>query len=265
MNKQIPRKIVGPHNIDICALIFASLLGDSYGEKRNGSTRFILQQEESNVTYLMWFHKYLATRGYCSPKKPRLKIRIGAGGKVRFFYRVRTYSFASLNWIYDAFYQNGSTKKPKASPVCPKPKGQCLDFCFNSTCNNFSNKKNKAFFKEVPKELIWTLLTPLALAVWIMDDGTPLGTFSENAGLKIATHCFQEQDIWFLCNVLNHKYNLYARPHCVKKNGVKTNGDGNQFVVYIPKSGMPQLGRLISAYIVPSMHRKLNGYYFVNS
>jgi hypothetical protein len=204
----------GPHNIDIYSLIFGSLLGDSYAEKRNGSTRIILQQEESNVSYLMWFHQYLATRGYCSLKKPRLGTRIGLKNKVRFFYRVRTYSFASFNWIYEAFYPN--------------------------------SKK-----KEVPKVLCaWTLLTPLALAVWIMNNGTPV-----SAGLKIATHAFTERDILFLCDVLNKKYNLYARPHC----------DKHQFVVYIPKAGMPKLSDLISTYMVPSMHRKLNGYYLVRN
>ena len=204
-------KINGPHNIDIYSLIFGSLLGDSYAEKRNGSTRFILQQEESNVSYLMWFHKYLATRGYCSPKKPKLETRIGPKGRVRFFYRVRTFSFASFNWIYDAFYSDSK-------------------------------------IKEVPKDASWTLLTPLALAVWIMDDSTPVG-----AGLKIATNAFKEEDVLFLCDVLNKKYNLYAQPH----------RDRHQFVVYIPKTGMPQLGHLVSAHMVPSMHRKLNGYYFV--
>jgi len=210
-------KAMGPHNIDICSLIFGSLLGDSYGEKRNGSTRFILQQEESNVTYLMWFHKYLATRGYCCPKKPILKTRIGAGGKVRFFCRIRTYSFASFNWIYDAFYSSSSPQR---------------------------------LGKKLPKDLTWTLLTPLALAIWIMDDGT-----YEVSGVKIVTNCFEEEDVLFLCFVLNKKYNLYAQLHRTKER--------NKFIVYIPKAGMPQLGHLISAYLVPSMHRKLNGYYFV--
>jgi hypothetical protein len=84
MNKR--SKVHGPHNIDVCSLIFGSLLGESYAEKRNGSTRFILQQEESNASYLIWFHTYLATRGYCSPKKPRLETRIGLAGRVRLFF-----------------------------------------------------------------------------------------------------------------------------------------------------------------------------------
>ncbi len=203
MNKR--SKIYGPHNIDVCSLLFASLLGESYGEKRSGGTRFILQQEESNVTYLMWFHKFLASRGYCCPKKPKMQTRIGMNGKTRFFYRIRTYSFASLNWMYDAFYPNHK-------------------------------------IKVVPKDLSWMLLTPLALAVWVMDDGAPV-----SAGLKIATNSFKEEEVWFLCAVLNHKFHLQARPFREK----------NQLVVYIPKVGVPRLSRFISPFMVPSMHLKL--------
>lgn len=203
-------KVHGPHNIDICSFLFGSLLGGSRAEMRCGRTRIILQQEESNVTYLFWFHQYLAQRGYCSYKKPKLGVRIGTRGKKRFFFRVRTYSYASFNWIYDAFYPHKQ--------------------------------------KVVPKDLCWILLTPLALTIWIMSEGIPVST-----GVKISTNCFQEDEVLFLCEVLNKKYNFYARPIREKY----------QFIIYIPKAGMSQLGHCISKYLVPSMHRKLNGYYFV--
>lgn len=239
-------KTNGPHNIDIYSLIFGSLLGDSYAEKRNGSTRFILQQEESNVSYLMWFHQYLATRGYCSPNKPKLETRIGPNGKVRFFYRVRTYSFASFNWIYDALYQNTNSKNAYA-PSDPKAR-----LAHDDREPVGARGPTEASWPEarLAGDLCWTLLTPLALAVWIMDDGTPV-----SAGLKIATNYENIEDVLFLCDVLNKKYNLYARPHRA--------GKDRQFAVYIPKAGMPQLGHWISAHMVPSMHRKLNGYFFL--
>lgn len=131
----LSKKRIGPHNIDIISLIYGSMLGDSYGEKRGNATRFILQQEESNMEYLMWFHSYLAIRGYCSPKKPRLCTRIGVGNKVRFYFRIRTFSYSSFNWIHEAFYKNN--------------------------------------VKRVPKN-IENYFTPLSLAVWIMDDGAAL-------------------------------------------------------------------------------------------
>ena len=63
-------KRIGPHNIDILSILFGSMLGDSYGERRNVSTSFVLQQEDSNVSYIMWFHKLLASLGYCRITKP---------------------------------------------------------------------------------------------------------------------------------------------------------------------------------------------------
>ena len=77
MIKIYSKKKIGPHNLDTLAFLFGSLLGDSHAEVRskNNSVRFTLQQENSNVEYLMWFHKYLSQRGYCNPKKPILKNR----------------------------------------------------------------------------------------------------------------------------------------------------------------------------------------------
>lgn len=122
----------GPHNEDVISLLFGSLLGDTYAEKRGTSTRFTFKQSSRNVEYLMWFHSFLADRGYCNPNKPIMKSIIGKSGKIYYYYRINTYSSASFNWIYDAFYKNG--------------------------------------IKKVPQN-IGDYLTPFALAVWIMDDG----------------------------------------------------------------------------------------------
>jgi ubiquinol-cytochrome c reductase cytochrome b subunit len=113
-------------------LLFGCLLGDCYGQKRSNSTRFAFKQCSANVEYLMWFHEFLASRGYCSPNKPVLKKTIVKENKVYFYYRCQTYSYSSFNWIYDSFYLNG--------------------------------------VKRVP-ENIQDYLTPFALAIWIMNDG----------------------------------------------------------------------------------------------
>lgn len=55
------------------------------------------------------------------------------GGRKRFYYRVRTYSFSSFNFIHDLFYNYG--------------------------------------VKVVPANIA-DYLTPQALAIWIMDDAT---------------------------------------------------------------------------------------------
>jgi len=198
---------IGPHNFDILSLIFGSMLGDSTTEKHGNGTRIILQQESNNMEYLMWFHKYLADRGYCSSNKPKLLIRTAKNGKVRFYYKIRTWTFSSFNWINEIFYPNGNIK------VVP----------YN--------------LKE--------FLSPLALAVWIMDDGTTLPS-----GLKIATNSFTKQEVKFLCEILFKKYNIKANP----------NKDGNQWVLYIHAISMPTLVKIIQPHMVPSMYRKLGKY-----
>jgi ubiquinol-cytochrome c reductase cytochrome b subunit len=154
----------------------------------------------------MWFHKFLAERGYCSPQRPRLLTRIGKKGKMRFYYRIRTWTFSSFNWIGEAFYFNGT----KIVPCC-----------------------------------IGDFLTPLALAVWIMDDGGAV-----SAGMKLSTHAFTFEEVAFLCKILQSKYGLKAQP----------NPDGYQYVIYISKASMADLSKIVKSHMIPSMHYKLNNF-----
>lgn len=136
--KQRAVKRIGPHNLEILSIFYGTLLGDSHLEKRNNNVRFSFQQENRNVEYLHWLWETLAQSGYCSLDKPRLRKRLGRGGRIRFYYRFNSYTFSSLNYIYDEFYKEGS------------------------------------MIKRVPNNIEQNL-TPLALACWIMDDGGRCG------------------------------------------------------------------------------------------
>lgn len=197
---------IGPHNYDVLSLIMGSMLGDSHAERHGNGTRIRLQQESTNVEYLRWFHKFLASRGYCSTTKPKLHIRTEKGGKVRHYYQIRTWTFSSFNWIYETFY----------------PKG----------------------IKVVPLN-IGDYISPLALAVWIMDYATALPY-----GMKITTNSFCYKDVLFLCEVLREKYGIVARP----------NKDGDQWVLYIHSESMSNMSKIVKPYMVPSMHYKLGRY-----
>lgn len=201
-------KRIGPHNEDIISVIMGSILGDSYAEKHGEGTRFTFQQEESNMEYLVWFHKFFVERGYCSDIKPKVSTRLSKNGKVRYLYRFRTFTYTSFNPIYSLFYVNK--------------------------------------VKVVPKN-IEKYLTPLALAVWIMDDGGKV-----SSGLKIATNSFTFQEVEFLCKVLNNKYGFNCRPNSA--------GVSNQYIIYFPKNSMNTLSKLVKPYMVNSMYYKLNGY-----
>lgn len=125
-------KRIGPHNIDVISVIIGNMLGDGWAENRSNNTRFHIHLGSPNVKYLMCLHKFFSERGYCTSKKPKLKRNIALGNKNYFSYKFRTWTFSNLNWIYKSFYKN----KVKVVP------------------NNIQD-----------------LLSPLALAVWIMAAG----------------------------------------------------------------------------------------------
>lgn len=116
------KKRIGPHPENIINFIFGILLGDSHAERRlyrskngdiNGSTRITLQQEDSNIEYLMKCWKILSKRGYCSKKKPILRTKIVKKGKIRRIIRINTWSFTSFNYIHELFYIDGVKRVPK--------------------------------------------------------------------------------------------------------------------------------------------------------
>lgn len=173
-NKITAYQRIGPHNIDIISIIIGSVLGDTHLEKRVKSlgTRIIFEQSNKNVEYLMWFHNYLANRGYCNPNKPKLHKRIRKDNKIYYHYRINSYTFSSFNWLHEMFY----------------------------TINTNTNK----LVKIVPLN-IEDLLTPLTLAIWYMNDGFKLGS-----AIRITTNNFTLEEVKFLCYILYKKYNLTA-------------------------------------------------------
>ena len=204
---------IGPHNIDILSIIIGSVLGDTHLEKRQKGvgTRIIFEQSNKNVEYLMWFHNYFASRGYCNPNKPKLHTRVKKDNKVFYHFRVNSYTFSSFNWIHDMFYK-------------------------------FDIESNK-FLKIVPLN-IEEYLTPLALAIWFMVDGSKL-----EPGVRIATNNFTLNEVQFLCGILYKKYNLIATVH--------SGGKDKGFVLYINKKSVPLFISLVKIYMHPSLYYKL--------
>ena len=199
---------IGPHNYNILCILMGSLLGDAYAEQHGNGTRICFQQEHLNYQYLLWFHDYLSKYGYCSETTPKITTRMGKGGKLRYVSRFKTYTFTSFNWIQAAFYSDNKKRLP-------------------------SN--------------IGKYLSPLALSVWIMDDGGKL-----SSGLKIATNNFSLNEVENLAEILRKNYNL-------KTSIIKT-GALNQYNLYISKTSMKDLVEIIKPYLQTSMYYKLNGY-----
>ena len=198
---------IGPHNKDILSIIFGSLLGDAHAEKRllGTGTRIAFYQEGSHKNYILYLHNLFSVFGYCNPKIPYITTRLGVKGKVRKIIRFSTWTYTSFNWIHDLWYKNN--------------------------------------IKCVP-ECIGEYLTPLALAIWIMDDGGKVGK-----SLKFATNSYTYNDCLILVKALNDNFNLKA--------SIQLAGAKDQYIIYIWKESMEDLRKIVDPYIIPEMKYKI--------
>jgi hypothetical protein len=105
-NRQRASTRIGPHPKYVLELMIGNLLGDGSLQKRGNATRFVFQQAGKNQEYLYWLHAQYAAYGYCSENIPKQSVRIGKGNIVRRVLRFRTWSYTSLNWLYDDFYKS---------------------------------------------------------------------------------------------------------------------------------------------------------------
>ena len=202
---------IGPHNIDVLSILVGSLLGDGWGEKRSNSTRFHIHCSAKNVEYIMWLHKYLSQKGYCSTVKPKILKQIGQSGNIYYSIKIRTWSFTSLNYIYDSFY---------------------LDMV-----------------KVVPSlEFLNQFCTPLALAIWFMDDGGKHST----GGVLLHTNSFTYKEIQILQEFLLEKYRL--KSSYTKKPTLDLD---RGYIIYILKECLSLFVSIVKPYMVPSMYYKL--------
>jgi len=106
-------------------------------------------------------------------------------GKIYYFY---TYSFNSLKFIYDEFYLNNKKLLPS-------------------------------------KSFLDTYLTPLALAIWVLDDGG-----LQKTGLTLETDKFTKEEVLILCDILQSKFKL--------KCYVNNSGKMNQYHIRISENSL---------------------------
>lgn len=178
-------KRIGPHNLNVLSVIICGMIGDWWGDKIKGnqidSVRFNVEQSVKNSAYIHHLNILLHEWGYCSTVTPKLVIKskfyTAAKDKllkneediVRYNYRLTTYSFTSLLWIYNYFYQEVNGIKVKRIP-----------------------------------EWVEEFITPMGLAHLIMEDGHR----QMKQGVSIATNCFSYEDCVFLSKILDKKYGL---------------------------------------------------------
>lgn len=202
-------KRIGPHNEDVLSVLVGSLLGDCYGNRKSvEGTRFCYRQSIIHKEYLYWLYNFFFTRGYCSNLEPRKYIRRLKNGSIvkeQYGYEFNTFTFRSFNWLYDMFYRKG---------------------------------------KKIIKPEIEIYLTPLALAIWIMDKGGWV-----KPGVRISTYNFTLNETKFLASLLKKLYNLDCTIQILKK--------GTEFAIYIKKDSVAKLIEIVLPYTHESMYHKL--------
>lgn len=203
---------IGPHDIDVLSILIGSLLGNCHLERSGNGSRFCFQQEGSHEDYLKWFYDYLAIRGYATSNIPKIQTRMGEGGKIRKVLRFKTWTYSSFNWIHELFYI----------------------------------RTNYVGVKVVPDISILDMyIRPLALAVWIADDGGRVGS-----GLKLSTNSFKYEECMILVELLRIKYGLVVT--------IQSSGAPDQYVLFIHKQSIELLYKIVEPHLHPSMKYKFN-------
>jgi len=80
-----------------------------------------------------------------------------------------------------------------------------------------------------------------------MDVGSKLGK-----GAKIATNCFTKDELNFLCELLESKYDLDVNVHIAGKN--------KGYNLHITSTRMIKFSIIVKPYILPSLQYKLGKY-----
>jgi recombination protein RecA len=191
------------------SLIAGSLLGDGTMRLGEGARNANYKVEQGLVqkSYVFWKYKLLKS---FVPAEPKLSYRYDSvKGKYPKSWWFRTVRHPLLTEIYHLWYVGDEYRTGR---------------------------------KIVPKTIEGEL-TPLALAVWIMDDGS----YSRGT-ITISTYSLTTDEIEMLCDALRNRYGIKARYHRDRDKGYR---------MYCNQSETKRLVETITPYIIPSMMYKI--------
>lgn len=198
------------------SVLVGLLLSDAGLSKQKKSTNARMGFKQSMIHFPFFWSTFMLLSHYCSniPYTDNATIR----GKNYYGIRMDTRAYPVFTYLYDMFYKY---------------------------------EVNVGYKKVVPpSEYIYELLTPVALAYWIMGDG--LGNAWK--GLYLCTDSFTNYDIVRLMNILLIRYNI-------KSKLVIVSGHSR---IYIASTEAEIINRLVSGHIHSSMLYKILGQYPIN-
>lgn len=187
------------------SLIIGTILGDGNLENRKLNASLRIDHGENQKEYLFW--KYDLLRNIATKEPVIIEEAHKQTGKVYVRWHFRTKALPELNFYWNLFYP---TRK-----------------------------------KIVPVSIAKYLNAPLALAVWIMDDGY---LRNDCNAFRFNTDGFSYKEQFILQDCLKGNFGIDSKLH--KK--------GSYWNIYIPMNEMMRLRAIVAPYLVPSMSYKLS-------
>lgn len=199
------QSIFPSHQFDV---IIGSLLGDARLECRSEGKRYLvsarlrIHQSEKQKEYVLWKYEQLKNLVLKGPR------RIKAGHDIRrkkdwYSWYFHTKTLKEFGPLYHYFYSNG---------------------------------------EKVLPDNIEELLTPRAMAIWFMDDGSNTGE-----SYTISTHCFSMKNQLQVLDILKQKFGVIAT---IQK-------DRSKLKIRIGRHEYQKFNQVIESHIIPSMAYKI--------
>lgn len=151
-----------------------------------------------------------------------------------------------VDWLYQEL-KNFCSSEPKFRERVFKGKTYGK-YWFNTISSDSLRFYGQQFYddgKKIAPKLIYKWLTPLALAVWFMDDGSIKS--KECQGKYFNTQGFNNSSIKILQDALEKNFQIFTT--------LRRQQEGTQ--IYIPAREVCKLRDVIGNYIIPSMRYKL--------
>jgi len=143
---------------------------------------------------------------------------------------------AYLDWKYEEL-RDFVNSPPRQSNKC---------YYFRTVTHEFFYELRLVFYEDKRKKLpsqFEKLVSPLALAVWIMDDGS-----RDANGLRINTQSFSFDENQTIVEILRAKFGFVTR----------LNRDKDKFRLRISAQSMPLVRQLVTSHTHPDMLYKLS-------
>ncbi len=171
----------------------------------------------------------------CRSKNGSARLRIHHGEKQKEY----------LFWKYGILKNIVNNEPKKIAWKDRKRNINCVSWYFHTLTLRELGNLHSLFYNEKRKVLpknLYSLLTPLSLAVWTMDDGD-----SDKDSVRYNVQSFTRKEQVMLKNLLRRKYELRAN----------LNKDRNNYRLRVFKASKAELIRLIRPFVISSMGYKI--------